>query len=343
MPQVEMSWQQRQHLEITLLRCMAVVLLCCNGLESDNSHGNGFHLFLFQNNENELLSDWVTYHASVFGPSRITIIDSRSTDSVVLDVLDHWSKLGVRVIPFGQLRPYSHKASFLSETMRSIVNNPDDFLVPLDADEFIVGITGGNTFSTDASVIKQLISNLPKDGKRFKLTPITAGYCGDRHNLTGRRAIDVRHFKILQPICNSKTFFLRSSFLQTDQGNHWGRTTVDANCTASTDTGNLCPAHAYCFHTTRLGLIHMGGAAAMSYQSYRNKMLRAYHAYVGNITDPDCPNVHGRHYCEFYKRWKEDGDNHTEVLFNTAARLSGCGKHSYSLTLAGALRALEHG
>ncbi len=309
--------------------------------------GHGLRLFLLQRDEKAFLSDWVAYHASIFGACSITVIDHKSTNPVVLDVLKYWETQGVRVIPWNDTYTFKDKAKVLSMNMHSSLNldNSTEFLVPLDADEFIVGLTGNDTFSSDPLLIRGMFTNLPRDGVRYKFTPILSGFCRDRTNSTGRPAIDARHFTIKKAVCYSKSFYLRSSFIATDQGNHWGDTTADERChEARKPSGMHCPDRAFCFHTTQLGILHFGTHVALTYQAYRDKMIRGYHEYMGDAINSDCSmsKVGGQHYCLFFREWKTKGDQHMETRFNKRADVPRCGSHTHRSTMAEVLQALEH-
>jgi hypothetical protein len=318
---------------IAFMLSIAATLVC-----SSAANDHGIRLFLYQQDEVDTLSDWLTYHAKVLGTSSITIIDHMSTQPAVTNVLKHWIGHGVNVVQYSG--PFSLKHSILTSTMhnRLVADSNAKYLVPIDADEFIVLLTANGSFTVDAPSIQQYFSRLPQDGVRYKFTPVVAGFCGPR-NHTGRRAIDVRHFTVHEPICSSKTFYWRDGFISTDQGNHWGSTMQDVDCfkegpiypNTNFVRGPPCPREAHCFHRTQLGLIHYGGRTALSYAALQIKMLRGYHAYHGNMTNPDCSIPGGRHYCNYFLRWQQGG----EVAAGDALpTLPGCGPHTYHATIA---------
>jgi hypothetical protein len=316
------------HTCLVFLAVVCEILLWPEAGATSNVHG--VRLFLFQRDEVDTLSDWLFYHASIFGPTNIIVMDNKSSQKLVLDTLKYWAELGVTVVSHDGSFRAKHKS--LTNAMNTRIQDDQGakFLVPMDADEFIIRLTDNNKFSVGTQDILQGFDNLPTDGTRYKFRPVHAGFCGDMFNTTGRRAVDARHFIVYQQDCATKTFFLRQSFVSTDQGNHWGSTTADANCSVDLTTlkppseGPPCPLKANCFHRTDIGLVHYGNSAALKdFKAYKDKMLRGYRAYHGNDTSPDCTIPGGRHYCKFYVQLNTGGDTVVQQTYKRHYQLPG--------------------
>lgn len=95
------------------------------------------NLFLFQNDEKELLPDWLQYHAYLFGTKSLHIIDHNSTDLQVCKLLALYKHCGSTVTNY--VGDFSGKRGVLSDHMHKYKSS---FLIPLDADEFIAAQPG---------------------------------------------------------------------------------------------------------------------------------------------------------------------------------------------------------
>jgi len=182
-----------------------------------------------------------------------------------------------------------------------------EFLIPLDADEFMVVVrSNSNTsdFSTSPDDVRMTISNLRADGYKYKFNGTFEGRAAQASSVS-LRPFAASHFKKTRVDCMSKTFFLARTFSGTDQGNHKGR--VKKPCSRRSPTWQ--PKCRDCFHVTNLALAHFSGSST-SFESYTAKMLRGAQAY-GRIKKVDagkpCSKGKGRHYCRFYQRLKLHG------------------------------------
>lgn len=92
-------------------------------------------LFVFTKNEYDLIDDFITYHAQLFGFDNIIVIDNGSDNADVLRAYDGYKARGVTVLTDD--RPLSMHCRVLTEHMRRYVARAR-FLIPLDTDEFIV-------------------------------------------------------------------------------------------------------------------------------------------------------------------------------------------------------------
>ena len=89
------------------------------------------HIFLFQKNEDDILTEWIEHHAKIVGGySGITIVDHKSTDRSV-EILNKYNKLGVNVRWY--TGDYKNKGKILTEEMNKYKNHVK-LLIPLDAD-----------------------------------------------------------------------------------------------------------------------------------------------------------------------------------------------------------------
>lgn len=92
-------------------------------------------LFLFHQNEIELISDWLQYHTYMFGISNIVVVDNMSANAGVCKLLALYQQCGLLVVEYAG--KFSTKAVLLSKIMR---NTSAELLIPLDTDEFVVSL-----------------------------------------------------------------------------------------------------------------------------------------------------------------------------------------------------------
>ena len=91
-------------------------------------------VFTFVKDEVDIVSAWVHYHASLFGYTRLHVVDNNSTDGT-LEVLAHLASLhGVRLYGAAD---YQLKGEVMTRLMRQHTSS-SDLLIPLDIDEFVV-------------------------------------------------------------------------------------------------------------------------------------------------------------------------------------------------------------
>ena len=260
------------------------------------------HIFAFQKDESKLLLQWFEYHARlVSNTKQIHIIDHFSGDPETQYVLRHIKSRGADVTSF--VGPFTEKATELTRLMQKYVHTPS-FLVPLDIDEFVVSVNRDNTFGVNTKTIKAAFESLPRDGFKYKFSRIGAFLCNRTAALvraSNSRLLAIRNFGHATADCHSKTFFLSSGFVSTDQGNHRSRVAMDAECSSATPVyQRQCRQ---CFHVGRgLGIIHYGGEESFTFAEYANKMLRRAAEYNYSFVKrrEDCMQVdRGRHYCLF--------------------------------------------
>lgn len=119
----------------------------------------------------------------------------------------------------------------------------------------------------------------PRPTPQYKFEQVVAGICTPDVDRSDRRAVDARHLTHPGTVCTSKTFFLSASFLSTDQGNHEGETTADADCAGGAHVSLQCP-EGHCYHLSQLAAVHFGDQAAIPYESYERKARRGFAAYA---------------------------------------------------------------
>ena len=176
-------------------------------------------VYIMTKNEWPLIKSTVLYHGTVFGFGNLYVIDA-STDPVVLSFLDTANKqLGVNVI-------YSKSdLNTVNTEINMLINREKryaDFLIKVDTDEIIVHYDKTtNKISTDPTIIRDYLKQLPYDGARLKI-----GYqcfatvfpnCSDSDNTF----ITARHTSPMGPT-TFKTFFASVSFGEIDLGGHIG-------------------------------------------------------------------------------------------------------------------------
>ena len=264
------------------------------------------NIFTFQKNEGKLMLEWGAWHGSIFGFDALHIIDHQSDDPQTIFYLNMLASKGAHIETYSG--KFQHKASQLTKWMAS---SEAKFLVPIDVDEFLILVVN-NSLLLDSNEILNTFRYLPVDGRRYKPTSILASYCPSEHDTNTRswknfsRPQEMTVFK-QAPIhleCSSmKTFYLRSSFLGTDQGNHYGSVVMDkydANYRV-----NGCPY----FHSPSIGLVHYGYNLPWSIQ--RDKLMRGANVYnhTGRLAaGQQVCSGHGAHYCGFWKKFLEIGE-----------------------------------
>lgn len=89
-------------------------------------------IFTMQKDEEDILEDWILYHAYLFGMSNIYIIDNYSGRESI-EILKKYESQGLHWL---QRPDYSHKGDYLFELIKE-VKDQADLVIPVDIDEFI--------------------------------------------------------------------------------------------------------------------------------------------------------------------------------------------------------------
>lgn len=267
-------------------------------------------IFTFQKNEGRLLLDWGAWHGSIFGFNALHILDHQSDDPQTIVNLGILASHGAQIIKYNG--KFVNKSTQLTKHMASAQSK---FIVALDIDEFILLVNNTNSFVVDKMEILNTFRYLPTDGRRYRMKSVNAMYCPN-----DTRTSHWNEFSRLQEMtvfskplahlsCRSKTFFLRRAFLGTDQGNHFGKVATDVH-----DGGYMINGCPY-FHSPSIALAHFG--EFLPWKLKLEKMIRGAHAYNhtgraerGEACPPPIPlGPGGRHYCVFWKRLLEIGED----------------------------------
>ncbi len=89
-------------------------------------------IFCMQKDEDDILNEWILYHANLFGLNNLYIIDNNS-GLVSKNILDYYHTQGLNVFTRSD---YAKKGDYICE-MIAEVQNQCDLVIPLDLDEFI--------------------------------------------------------------------------------------------------------------------------------------------------------------------------------------------------------------
>ena len=229
---------------------------------------NRVHIFAFVKNESLLMRDWIPYHASLVGFTNVHVIDHSSTDDSDAIYAKYQSQ-GL-VVEKTEI-PFAQKHKVLSRVMKKYVGIAD-FLIPLDGDEFLCARTFANVADTnndvpdgrerrdqqsvilvaDRAKVLHELDELPLDGRKLMLNQfLLVNDCRDYDDplLQARRFVytpateDVLGART--PIVHTesgKAFYPASTFLWTDQGNHFGRVANERKQPGFHAT-SLCIAH----------------------------------------------------------------------------------------------------
>jgi hypothetical protein len=285
----------------------------------DKSEYPSVKLFLFHHEEPELLTDWLQYHAYIFGLKNLHVLDHHSADEQICRALTLYKACGVHVESFTQ--NFTEKAQALTGLMKKY---NDSFLVPLDADEFIVNpIRSPHNddvrlgIRVDRGHILTVFKNLLIDGRKYKfdaayIIKYDEATCNaslayqDHRDPTFRRVMNPGFFAWdsdnLRPAVR-KTFYYSDGFINTDQGNHHGEV-VNDNHHANSWFDRAVKANVSAFfHFTDLSLFHM---YFPSYYGQRLKVIRGAEAY-GHNENTNCSKVgQGQPYCFLAQIYRKD-------------------------------------
>jgi glycosyltransferase involved in cell wall biosynthesis len=242
-------------------------------------------IYSFIKNEEAILQDWLLYHTHLVGASNVYIIDHSSTDQTPV-ILEKWRQKGIHV--FKSKDPFKMKSSLLSSLMKK---SGKDFIIPLDADEFLV-LKEGNKLNADKERIRTYLQNLEVGSYRYKLhqvdvIPTKREQADPLINLVEFKTKWYKDWKLY-----AKTFYHSNYFLSTDQGNHKGQVKGG---------GKL--------KITDLTLMHYD---VRDYQHFVTKMIKGAKAY-GHHSSPKIKGGAGKHYHRRYWAIKE-GKGYSQMV-----------------------------
>ena len=271
-------------------------------------------VFAFHRDEEFLLGDWLYWHCAVFGCSNVVVVDHASTNPKVLAILEAYKTRGVTVETFRGA--FGAKAEALSRAMRARAGEAR-LLVPLDVDEFVV-LEADRGFVADARRIRAAFLNAASSNemRKFKFSSRVAACpapADDGAALGGglrvvssgsvvadaaKRPAVVRAFSPPTQTAMAKTFFRGGpDFLETDQGNHFGKVRRDnaSSQDAMIDNRNFDRF----FARTPLTLVHF---SMPDFDTWYAKVLQRAKAY-GFTMATQCAGVRrGQRYCRSFQK-----------------------------------------
>ena len=271
-------------------------------------------VFAFHRDEEFLLGDWLYWHCAVFGCSNVVVVDHASTNPKVLAILEAYKTRGVTVETFRGA--FGAKAEALSRAMRARADEAR-LLVPLDVDEFVV-LEADQGFVADARRIRAAFLNAASSNemRKFKFSSRVAACpapADDGDALGGglrvvssgsvvadaaRRPAVVRAFSPPTQTAMAKTFFRGGpDFLETDQGNHFGKVRRDnaSSQDAMIDNRNFDRF----FARTPLTLLHF---SMPDFDTWYAKVLQRAKAYKFTMAT-QCAGVRrGQRYCRSFQK-----------------------------------------
>jgi lipopolysaccharide biosynthesis glycosyltransferase len=198
------------------------------------------HLFAMIKDEEDLLADWLRYHLALLGPGRIHVLDDGSTDRS-REILESFGG-AIFVEPVRGNLPFPERKAHAMNAAMGAFRREADFLLPMDADEFLAAWNGGTPACDLLDVMAAFGRIDPAAAGRFKFARVLHGLLGDEDPRDP--LLDIRKFRPVgpypadAPIDLRKCFFSSRHFVATDGGNHNGKT--DHPATAETD---LCIFH----------------------------------------------------------------------------------------------------
>jgi len=171
------------------------------------------HIVLIQRNEGKYLQDWMDWHSALVGSDALTVIDHNSTDPTTLGILRELSRKKVNVLHFEGHFTQKHE-----ELTRVISQQNASLVIPMDTDEYLLGCDIERSFDPAAhkkGVLDGLRASVrDSEFEKFKLGGLETD-CEWPFNASCRMS---RRHKSER----DKTYYRRSTFVNTDQGNHFG-------------------------------------------------------------------------------------------------------------------------
>ena len=188
--------------------------------------------FVVTRNEHDLIEDFVTYYAELFGMDNVHVIDDRSDHPGVLDVYERYAKRGLRVHRAGSYKNTGQGDAFTA-AMRAEAASCDA-MVALDTDEFLCAVAPSSADGLASSVscspplvrtaVEELLSKPDVGGVRLFASRWRSACDPDSPHYVDNR--------ILRPARNSTAFvpeppvpkwiFASSAYGETSNGNHRG-------------------------------------------------------------------------------------------------------------------------
>jgi hypothetical protein len=123
-------------------------------------------IFTIVKDENDIISEWITYHGYLFGYENLHIIDNMSTDGTYEKMVDFKNTKGINIY---RKDDYSKKGYYMTKLIEKYCLE-NEFAFPIDIDEFVVYFDKtNNSISTNKDKILNYLNSLPKNNKIFKM------------------------------------------------------------------------------------------------------------------------------------------------------------------------------
>ena len=173
-------------------------------------------VFTMQKDEDDILIDWIEYHAYLFGYDNIYIIDNNS---------GHKSKSILNLYQLKGCHIYNeHEYLKKGDHICDLINkNPCDFAIPLDLDEFIGTETDNSVVSVNRNdILNELYRLININHERYSF----AYYLTSINNKLYYKhpLIEITKFNKIDNINSNKKFFKGNNnvLIGLDHGNHTG-------------------------------------------------------------------------------------------------------------------------
>jgi hypothetical protein len=170
-------------------------------------------IFTVTKDEYDLVEDFILYHAAVFGPKNVVIIDNGSTDQRVLDIYaKHASLIELLVRPGyqGELQ-----GDHFTEAM-NLHRDSVDILIGLDTDDFIINGVEGPVDPAGIHAALQWVYESGHEIIRFsRIFNSVSSF--DRYARPVREIVEFGDYNE-----SPKVFYRASTFLRANLGNHSG-------------------------------------------------------------------------------------------------------------------------
>jgi hypothetical protein len=170
-------------------------------------------IFTMVKDENDIIREWIIYHAELFGYENIFIIDNYSTDGTFEIIEEYKGKIHIF-----RAKKYQEKGIL----MKSLINKfclPNDIAFPIDIDEFIVYYEN-NKIISDKTTINDYMNNL-KDAHIYKANYIISIITDKTEKGYNNAIIETKYGLHQNYGSNAKSFFKLKNYTgDIDHGNH---------------------------------------------------------------------------------------------------------------------------
>jgi glycosyltransferase involved in cell wall biosynthesis len=170
---------------------------------------NKINIFMMCKNENDIIKDWVDYHARIFGEKNLYIVDNGSDDGT-LEILEKYKNINL----YKNKCNFNKKSKIITNLMK---NSSADIVFPLDADELIVYDDGKNICieKTLLYLSNMKLGQLAWHARRI----LNCIPCSDKNKYPMQ---SISQFYLYETI-HKKLFFPQKEFISVDTGFHKGK------------------------------------------------------------------------------------------------------------------------